>query len=87
MLPGMDLDLGHSDGAAKLAGFPGDRLEHRVCNRRSGGRLGAAIVNAARQQAAQRRTGIRPRRRRKPSRRYVSIPTPPDGEYGPSRDW
>ena len=86
MLPGMDLDLGHSDGAAKAAGFPGDRLEHQRCNRRSGGRLGAAVTNAAKQQAAERR-GLRPRRRRKPSRRYVSIPTAPDGGYGPSRDW
>ncbi len=34
MLPGMDLDLGHSDGVAKAAGFPGDRLEHRRCNQR-----------------------------------------------------
>lgn len=33
MVVGMSLDLGHSDPALKLAGLPGDRLEHSRCNR------------------------------------------------------
>jgi hypothetical protein len=35
-LPGLGLDLGHTDPADKIAGKPGDRLEHSLCNRSFG---------------------------------------------------
>jgi hypothetical protein len=33
MLASDALDLGHSSHALKLAGLPGDRMEHAACNR------------------------------------------------------
>jgi hypothetical protein len=33
MRHGQDLDLGHSDPAARWRGEPGDRIEHADCNR------------------------------------------------------
>jgi hypothetical protein len=32
-VPGEGIDLGHSEAWMKLAGLPGDRLEHARCNR------------------------------------------------------
>jgi hypothetical protein len=46
MHPGQRLDLGHSNGDAKLRGLPGDRLEHSFCNRRAGQAITAAINRA-----------------------------------------
>jgi hypothetical protein len=36
LLPGDGLDLGHTYAEDKLAGKPGDRLEHFHCNRAAG---------------------------------------------------
>ncbi len=39
------LDLGHSDPKLKAAGLPGDRIEHRYCNRSAGN--GTALTQPA----------------------------------------
>jgi hypothetical protein len=36
MFPWQDLDLGHSSRELKRLGLPGDRIEHRECNRSNG---------------------------------------------------
>jgi hypothetical protein len=46
ILPGQKVDLGHVDGSGKTA-YSG--LEHSLCNRRAGGRLGAAVTNGNRE--------------------------------------
>jgi hypothetical protein len=42
MLPGQELDLGHSTDRAVDPSAAGDRIEHASCNRAAGGRAGAA---------------------------------------------
>lgn len=36
LLPGLGLDLGHSQAWMKAQGLPGDQLEHSNCNRSAG---------------------------------------------------
>lgn len=44
--PGEPFDMGHAEDVAAGGATSELRPEHRTCNRRGGGRLGAAIVNA-----------------------------------------
>lgn len=46
IVPGRPWDLGHNDERTAWSG-----PEHRVCNRRAGGRNGAAVTNSARRVA------------------------------------
>jgi hypothetical protein len=60
MVPGMNLHLGHTFAEDKLAGLPGDRLEHARCNLSAGGKVGirfAQAALAARRQVADRTAG------------------------------